>query len=49
MAENIITMTFKTPESIREWLEIQSAANHRSMSGEINSILEAAKNAGQSA
>lgn len=45
MAEMLITMTFKTPESIREWLELQADANHRSMSGEINSILEAAKNA----
>lgn len=38
-----VAVNFKTPAETREWLEKRAAANHRSLTGEINFILEQAK------
>lgn len=41
-------LTFKPRADIRTWLEKEAAANHRSMSGQINFFLEQAKTAAES-
>lgn len=40
MAEELVAITFKAPISIREWLMERSEANHRSMAGELNYLLD---------